>query len=99
MKYDKAKTYVVKMNNVKQLMEKIEDVSSVIWHGGKTPREFLAKIESHKYFYPKNGAYCIYNGRYGHILTWDDVNTYEFSINLTENEFVDMLSELHPKQD
>jgi hypothetical protein len=98
MKYSQNKTYVVKMSSVKLLMEKIESVSFVLWLNGKTPKEFCVKPESCEYLYPKNGDYCIYNGRHGFVLTWNTENKYEFSTELTEDEFVEMLSMLAPKR-
>ena len=89
MKYDKTKTYFTKANSTKELMEKIEEVSSVLWGSKVNPTEF----------YPGNEVYCIYNYCRDNDLTYACIlnDPCTFADKLTENEFVKMLSELKPK--
>jgi hypothetical protein len=98
MKYDKTKTYIVKMNSPKKLMKKIEKVSSVLWAHCEKPTKHC----------PNKGSYCFYNGACRCSLTYSDEEYVLGSlfvfynrddvVELTENEFVEMLSELKPKR-
>jgi thiamine pyrophosphokinase len=93
VKYSQNKTYIVKMNNVKKLMEKIESISSVLWANGETPTEYR----------PFDENYCFYNGDSEYKLTYADEdyvikNQHMFFVELTEDEFVEMLSILAPKE-
>jgi hypothetical protein len=95
MRYSKNKTYFTKMNSAKELMKKIEDVSSVLWASGQRPTEYR----------PYDKKYCFYNGSSHKRLTCsceeylieNYIELDEF-INLNENEFIEMLSELEPKR-
>jgi hypothetical protein len=87
MKYDDTKTYVVKIKSTLPFMKEIEKVSSVVWESGERPIEFCPYI----------GAYCIYNGIHGSVLTYEHDDPYNYTIKLIERAFVEMLSELKPK--
>jgi hypothetical protein len=98
VKYSQNKTYVVELCSgvsFEKILKQIENVSSVLWVDENCPTDIVTI---------KTGAFLFYNGSGEKTLTFSGLDCYSTfynekeTVELNENEFVEMLSMLAPKR-